>query len=275
MSQISVTTEEKLIDSKKSHTVLRGEILNVTKDKVQVCIDNDRRLRINIPIIESTLYVPSKIREREDAFNLFIEGYAGSEIAFVVTDIIRDESGNVTEAKGSMIEAREIGIKEIKGMNLPAEITVNILLVRDKYMVVEYKGLIQTVGTFALAKTEILSMQDYVRENRNNGIDKFVLKGIANENVGSMELDRYAILDDEFLEKINGGEYKEGDCCKGVVTGKDISGRMIIEIEPAISGVAHIPDGLNIDIGAQIQCLISGVDKAKHRLFLRRIKVLA
>lgn len=260
--------ESKLNMSLKNKTMLRGEIINITKEQIQVCISGERRIRITIPMEESTLYIPLKIREMEEGQNTFLEAYLGATIPFVVTS---DEEGNVT---GSMIEARKIGIAEIKEMQLPKEISVNILLVTKDYMAVEYHGLIQTIGSYDVAITEIKSLKDYIKNNRSNEIEKFILTKLENEHVGVMKLDKYGILDKRFIDKIENKEYQEGDFCKGEVTSINVSGRMMIEIEPGILGVAHIPEGEKIVAGIKVQGIISGIDKAKHKLFMRRIKVL-
>lgn len=270
---LAATIDERIILAEKNKEILEGKIVSIRKNNDIILsvniVEGQDPIRVTMPYEYSTLYIPNGFKRIDEngeevltaKGKNYLKDYLGSNVSFIIKEN-RENDGPTTDIKVSMTLARTKTIKELVNRKLPFRIKVNVISAKPNFLIVEYKGIVQTVAEQSLSYAEIPSVKDFYLRNKNN-INEFAVIDV-NKVVNSITLDRKPIIGDIFKKKVlTDQEYAVGDSVVGKVIGKTNNNQMILEIEPEILAMAYIPDGLKIKLNDEIKGTISSIRMKK------------
>lgn len=217
---------------------------------------------------ESTLYIPRFYRGDTEGLSKkqlfekreYLKGYVGAKVNVIIKEIMYNEDGSIKEIKVSMKALKEKMLASLEELaaKTPFEVNVNVLAARRDYLVVEWKGLVQTISRAKLSYAEIPSVKDFYISNQPN-ISRMQIKSIDVEK-GVIDIDRRPVTENKFGERVvNQKFYNVGDACLGKIIGVTPKGQLLIEVEPELVAVGYRPEGVKLKLNQRVKCTVSGI----------------
>lgn len=271
---MKMNAKELLENSKFTKEVLYFDIIgaNLEEDKegkkVACLTARAEDFSIKIPFEKGTLRIPKKLDiTKTQALKNFLTRYLGCRMPAVITEVDSKER----KATASIKLATEILSYSRKGLKEGEEISANVLCVTGGYAVLEYKGMITTVGAADTSYVEISSLDYFYKQGEN--IEMKVMKYDPENSI--LELSRKELVGDKFKELVvDANHYTKDGVYVGTVSRKLRDSRLLIEMEPEVTALGYILADKQIRIGDKVLCGIRKIDEKNRKLLVRIKRVL-
>lgn len=271
---MKMNAKELLENSKFTKEVLYLDIIgaNLEEDeegKKVACLNaRVEEFSVKIPFENGTLRVPKKLdTSKAQVLKNFLTRYIGCRMPVVITEVAPKER----KATASIRLASEMLSYSRKGLKEGEVISANVLCVTGGYAVLEYKGIITTVGAADTSYVEISSLDHFYKQDEN--VEMKVMKYDAENSI--LELSRKELVGDKFKELVvDAKHYTKDGVYVGTVARKLRDSRLLIEMEPEVTALGYIISDKQIRIGDKVLCGIRKIDEKNRKLLVRIKKVL-